>query len=249
MMGEKTGISYADHTFSPWWGCAKVSLGCKNCSAETVAKRLGVFWGPNARRMPIAESTWRQPLAWDRKAARDGVRRRVLTSMCDVFEDRRDLDIFRMRFITLMERTPNLDWLLLTKRPENMVPMTGCWKKWPDNVWAGATVENQEMADLRISPLLEVPARMLFLSTEPLLNSIDFDGCWLAKLDWIVIGCERGRYRRPCPLAWVESIVAQCQTAAVPVFVKQLNINGRVSYNPAEWPENLRIMQYPQEKS
>jgi len=113
-------------TFNPWRGCTKVSAGCKHCYAETLSKRnpsvLGI-WGPNGTRVPAAESYWRQPLIWNANARSEGVRRRVFcASLADVFEDRVELHPHRLRLLRLIHDTPDLDWLLLTKRPENIVP-------------------------------------------------------------------------------------------------------------------------------
>lgn len=122
-MGETTGIAWCDHAFSPWRGCTKVSPGCDNCYAEAWSKRnpvqLGV-WGDDGTRVVAADQYWRAPLRWDRLAADAGVRRRVFcASLADVFEDRPELDLPRERLFELIRTTPALDWLLLTKRPEN----------------------------------------------------------------------------------------------------------------------------------
>lgn len=120
-VGETTGIGWCDHTFNPWIGCDKVSPGCAHCYAETLTTgRMGLsVWGAHAPRRIAAESTWKNPAKWDRAAARDGVRRRVFcASLADVFEPRLELDRVRFRLFELIEATPNLDWLLLTKRPD-----------------------------------------------------------------------------------------------------------------------------------
>ena len=123
-MGASTGIEWADKTFNPWAGCAKVSPACANCYAEKSPGSVfrGVKWGPTAERVVSADSTWKQPLAWNRKAEREGTRPRVFCgSLCDVFEARDDLDEHRSRLWDLIEQTPNLIWLLLTKRPEEVM--------------------------------------------------------------------------------------------------------------------------------
>lgn len=121
-MSKDSKIEWTHHTFNPWWGCTKVSAGCKHCYAETWAKRLGKdFWGVKAARRELSPAYWRQPFAWNVAAAAAGVRARVFcASMADVFEDRRDLDERRARLWKVIDSTPNLDWLLLTKRPENV---------------------------------------------------------------------------------------------------------------------------------
>jgi protein gp37 len=119
-MAKDSTIEWTHHTFNPWWGCTKVSPGCKHCYAEAWAKRVGQdVWGARAPRRELSEAYWRQPLAWNAKALRTGKRTRVFcASMADVFEDRRDLDARRERLWRLINDTPRLDWLLLTKRPQ-----------------------------------------------------------------------------------------------------------------------------------
>lgn len=182
-MGKATSIAWTDHTFNPWWGCEKVSAGCANCYAETFSKRVGQgVWGKDAPRRFFGEKHWREPLKWDRDALEGGVRRRVFcASMADVFEDRPDLVEQRSRLFGLIQNTQSLDWLLLTKRPENIARLMPGWATplaeivWP-NVWLGTSVENQEQANARIPHLLEVPAMVRFLSCEPLLGPVDVSG-------------------------------------------------------------------------
>lgn len=178
-MGETTAIAWTHSTFNAWWGCQRVSPGCEHCYAETFSKRVGLkVWGPQADRRFFGEKHWSEPLKWNKAAEKAGERRRVFcSSMADVFEDRRDLDAWRKKLWDLILVTPWLDWLLLTKRPENMLKMAPLsWEKaWPRNVWAGTTVENQKAAERRIPWLIEVPASVIFLSCEPLLESIDLE--------------------------------------------------------------------------
>lgn len=191
-MGDTTEISWTDSTFNPWIGCTKVSAGCKNCyaSVETFTRReraRGIeLWGENAARHVTSDANWKKPLAWNREAAKAGVRRRVFcASLADVFEDRPDLRAPRARLWCLIAETPHLDWLLLTKRPENADRLwtdaqTAAWNgadslgpTWPTNIWLGTTVEDQRRADERIPHLLRVPAAVRFLSCEPLLEAVD----------------------------------------------------------------------------
>ena len=114
---------------------------------------------------------------------------------------------------------------------------------WPlPQLWIGTSVENQQQADRRIPELLRCLAAVRFLSCEPLLGPLDHQR---EPADWIIIGCESGPQRRPMNLEWAESIVEQCRGAGVACFVKQLPIDGRVSHDPAEWPEPLRVRQFP----
>lgn len=177
-MSANTKIEWAHHTFNGWWGCTKVSPGCANCYAATFSKRTGhQVWGANAPRRFFAEPHWKEPLKWDRLAGEAGERHRVFCgSMMDIGEDRPDLVEPRKRICDLVERTPNLDWLLLSKRPENFTRlMTWGEGRWPRNAWAMTTVENQKMADTRIPELLKVKTVVRGLSMEPLLEAVNID--------------------------------------------------------------------------
>jgi protein gp37 len=140
--------------------------------------------------------------------------------MADVFEDRRDLDRWRERLWRLIARTPNLDWLLLTKRPEliqGMVPWTG---RWPENVWIGTTVEDQERAEERLRHLSEIEAAVRFISAEPLLGPLDLSN-WINSIDWVITGGESGPRARPSAPSWFRSLLNQCMAADVAFHFKQ----------------------------
>lgn len=221
-MSANTGIEWADHTFNPWSGCSKVSAGCAHCYAAALPPKMRrhALWGPDARRVPATDEYWRQPLTWDRAAAQEGVRARVFcASTADVFEDRDDLDPWRIRLWELIDQTRHLDWLLLTKRPERMARWA-VEHGWPDNAWAGASVENQAAADERVPDLLEVPARVLFLSCEPLLGPVDISA-WVGELAWIIVGGESGHRARPMSPRWAASLRDQAAAAEVAFFFKQ----------------------------
>lgn len=247
-MGKKTTIEWCDHTWNPWWGCQRVSPGCEHCYAETFAKRVGQqVWGPaktTSRRL-FGDKHWAEPLAWDRKAYKDGVRRRVFcASMADVFEEHPDLGEPRARLFEMIHQTRHLDWQLLTKRPENvasMVPRAWWRDGFPENVWLGTSVEDQRRADERIPLLLSLAAKVRFLSCEPLLGPVDVrqaltyrrrpgedfgsGGNYLADLhgiDWVIVGGETGPGARPCGTGWIRSLVGQCRDAGTACFVKQL---------------------------
>lgn len=230
-MGEITGIEWCDHTFNPWVGCTKISPACEYCYAERVGARLGVVWGELRRR--TAASTWQQPLAWDRKAARDGVRRRVFcASLADVFDNQVPPE-WRADLWQVIKATPHLDWLLLTKRPQNITGMVP-WDGLPSNVWLGTTVETQAEAARRIPHLLSVPAAVRFLSCEPLLGPVDLaavirtavlDGIVAPgaemPIGWVIAGGESGPGARPSHPDWLHDLWRQCTEAGVPFFFKQ----------------------------
>lgn len=220
-MGQNSRIEWTHHTFNPWWGCVKVSPACKHCYAEAWAKRVGQgVWGAKAPRRFFGDRHWQEPLRWNKDAAAQGVRRRVFcASMADVFEPRRDLDASRIRLWDLIQRTPHLDWLLLTKRPEevaNLMP----WSNWPENVWLGTTVEDAKWAAIRLPHLLALNPVVRFLSCEPLLGKIDL-APWLEDLDWVITGGESGGGARPMNLLWARALRDQCASAEVPFFFKQ----------------------------
>jgi protein gp37 len=176
-------IEWTDHSFNPWIGCTRVSPGCQHCYAETMMadRYKKVKWGPQGVRVRTSTDYWKQPARWNRQAAADGVRRRVFcASLADVFEDkadqREDMDEWRLGLWNLILATPYLDWLLLTKRPENvdaMIPRGSMRQRYPANVWIGTSVEDQRRADERIPHLLAIPAAVRFLSVEPLLGPVD----------------------------------------------------------------------------
>lgn len=209
----ETKIEWADFTFNPWLGCSKVSPACRSCYAEAWAKRSGlVQWGDQAERRRTSESNWRQPLKWNREAEQAGERRRVFcASLADVFEDHPTImPGWRADLGRLILDTPNLDWLLLTKRTENVlrlapdfwVYISGVIGGLPKNVWIGTTVENQEMADRRIPELLKIPAAVRFLSCEPLLEAIDFTkvGYPHPLLQWHCHQCDARVIDPKCPV-------------------------------------------------
>lgn len=221
-MGQQSSIEWTDHTFNPWWGCIKVSKGCTHCYAETWANRYGHdVWGIRKDRRIFGENHWNQPLKWNALALQNSHRERVFcASMADVFEDNPNIEPERQKLWTLIEKTPMLDWLLLTKRPENMVNFAPWKTQWPLNVWAMTSVEDQEQAEKRIPALLHVPAIVRGLSVEPLLGPVDLSP-WLDKIQWVIVGGESGRDSRPLHPEWVRHLREQCIEANVAFFFKQ----------------------------
>lgn len=312
-MGEKTKISWADHTFNPWRGCTKIAAGCDNCYAERMAKRnpavLGE-WGDDGTRALAAEAYWRLPEKWNADAGRDGVRRRVFVgSLMDVFEDRLEWVDERARLFEVICDCLHLDWLLLTKRPRDAFDILDRFQfvAWP-HLWLGTSASTHADANANISALLAIPAVVRFLSLEPLLEEVDLRTTWdeermfcgkcghvgkcgdtyevdsdtpddpdeewpicpecggtnlggfasyasmgvwpledrpFPPLDWVIVGCESGPGARPCKLEWLRSIRDQCRDAGVPLFVKQLEIAGRVVKDVEQFPEDLQIQEFP----
>lgn len=230
-MGERTDISWCDHTFNAWEGCEKISPGCKNCYAAAMNNwlRAGVNWGPGSERRFFGAEHWAKPLKWNADAVRAGVRRRVFcSSLADVFEDRPELGHTRVELWDLILKTPQLDWLLLTKRPENFERLL-VWGRYGAfatpfrNVWLGVTAEDQEHADRRIPILRATPAAMRFVSYEPALGPID----WTTHLagdgrpDWVIFGDESGRKRREAMITWARVTRDACAIAGVAFHFKQ----------------------------
>lgn len=162
------------------------------------------------------------------------------------------IDVIRIWLFKLIDQTPGLDWLLLTKRPENVMKMVPeHWREeFPINVWIGTSVENQEMADLRVPELLQIPASLRFLSCEPLLSGLDLSNYLYTRfemggnrhmynhIEWVIVGGESGKNKRPFNCDWARSIKHQCKEASVDFFMKQVD-----KIQPI--PEDLNIMEFP----
>jgi protein gp37 len=192
-VAEHTRIAWADGTFNSWWGCTRITKACKNCYAEAQSRRFGEsVWGDNAPRRFFGDKHWNEPIRWNRKAEKEGVQRRIFAgSMCDVFEDRRDLFFPRMRLFRLVEDTPFLTWMFCTKRPQNyhrLLPAS--WLGGPrPNVWLLATASDQDEFDTAANELIRVPAMVRGISVEPMLGPISRAQQWM----------QRGWFRSPCP--------------------------------------------------
>ncbi len=269
-MGETTVIAWTDSTFNPWMGCTKVSEACTHCYAERDTKRYGlVEWGPGAERKRTSEHNWNNPRRWNRQAGAEGRRQKVFcASFADVFEDLPELDPFRADLWKLIEECPNLDWQLLTKRPENMKAMAP-WETWPNNVWVGCTIELQKY-EVRIYELLKVPARIHFVSCEPLLGPLNlapffawyrcthcgatggndsqsFELCSdetivPSGISWVITGGESGTGFRTPDEEWIRSLRDQTRKAKVPFFYKQGS-----GFRPEKEPmlDGARYMEFP----
>lgn len=220
-------------------------------------KRYGkAKWGPGQPRNRTSVANWRKPLQWNKQAQALGERHRVFcASLSDVFEDHPDWLQPRGDLLAMITATPNLDWLLLTKRPENINRMieraTGfsdseMWFCTARNVWIGTSVENQEQADKRIPELMKIPAPVRFLSMEPLLGPVTFDEEWEKFLDWVIVGGESGAKARPMQITWAQFIEYQCRQAGIAFFMKQLGGNPDKRHNIDDFPPELRVREFPQ---
>lgn len=269
-MAENSKIEWTDHTFNPWVGCTKVSPACDNCYAEQWAKRAGRahLWRGSAPER-TAYSNWRKPLKWNDEAALAGQRARVFcASIADVF-DNAVPDAWRRDLFALILATPQLDWLLLTKRIGNAWRMTqralsavgthsDTRHAMPSNVWVGATVVTQAEVDRDVPKLIEMPARVKFLSCEPLLEEISFEGRWveyanpaihenwLERIDWVIVGGESGSKARPMAQQWVEQIREQCAAFGVSFFMKQGSQANWPAYKDFDrFGDSVRVREWP----
>lgn len=257
-MGADSLIGWTDDTFNPWVGCSKVSAGCRGCYAEVstparTARARGLeLWGPPATtaRQRLSAEYWKQPLTWNRAASASGKPRAVFCgSLCDIAEDHPSLDPWRADLWRLVEATPWLTWLLLTKRPERLATvLPPAWLASPrHNVWLGTTTEDQSAADDRLPALLSVPAVLHFASVEPLLGAVDLRGYVpdvtgrdhveasaamvgrgryplagaSARLGWVIVGGESGPRRRECDIGALVTVAGVALGRGVPVYVKQ----------------------------
>ncbi|MFM0265496.1 phage Gp37/Gp68 family protein [Paraburkholderia sediminicola] len=254
-MAQNSGIEWTDHTFNPWIGCTRVSPACDHCYAavSTPSRAMAISWGAGEPRHRTADGTWNQPKTWngrhDAFYALHGRRQRVFcASLADVFDNEVDPD-WRRDLFRLIDATPNLDWLLLTKRIGNVRAM--CDDEFMSRiiatrVWLGATVVNQAEADRDIPKLLYTRAHKHFLSMEPLLGPVDIrphlpgslasyiDGDVYPVLDWVIVGGESGRFARPMHPEWVRSLRNQCAGAGVPFLFKQWGEWKPISEMPEE---------------
>ncbi|HYE29936.1 MAG TPA: phage Gp37/Gp68 family protein [Methylomirabilota bacterium] len=255
---ENTKIEWADHTFNPWMGCTKVSPACAHCYAEALSLRYGR--GEYKRGVPRVRTSvanWKQPLKWDKKAEAEGKRPRVFcASLSDWLDDEVPIE-WLADLLSLIHSTPHMDWLLLTKRPENFqrrllhagMDMMGYvdgqksnlpeaaatvpekiiesvlgWSKLescPSNVWIGTTVEDQQRANERIPHLLRIPARIRFLSCEPLLGPLGLRHWRGQGLHWVIGGGESGPGARPTHPGWATGLQDTCARDGYAFFWKQ----------------------------
>ena len=318
-MSEQTKISWCDSTHNPWFGCDPVSEGCVNCYARRVWARLGVKPGERKR---ASEATRKEPLKWNKRLMCNCGTVQIdtedsQTSECPVCEsayrkrrvfcgslmDWLDPEVPMAWFTDLLEtivRTSNIDWLLLTKRPElytfsmreardyglrecgngSVNAFGGALAAWlcqgnrQSNMWIGVTAENQEQWDNRVPTLLQIPAAKRFVSVEPMISEINMGLTGVCPelwnkgyspisehIDWVIFGGESGPNARPCNIQWIRDGVRQCKEAGVPAFVKQMGAKpfnqvgdsrfwqgyyDKKGGEPAEWPEDLRVREFPE---
>ncbi len=225
-MAENSHIEWTHHTFNPWVGCTKVSAACDFCFAKAWEKRdlhgLDPRSGPHAPRTSTLKAIWSNPLNWQKAEKAAGEQKRVFcSSLANVFDNHKSIQSgWRDDLWALIRKRPDLDWLMLTKRPQTVARLH------PDdlddgyqNVRLNATVENQKAAD-RLSVLTELPAAVRFLSVKPLLGGTDL-GSIIDKIDWTITGGENCENYRPVNPDWLRYLCDQCLKAGVPFLCKQ----------------------------
>ena len=242
-MGERSKIEWTDSTFNPWVGCTKVRRrrtapsACDFCYAEKWARRSGqVEWGNHPRRR-TTEAYWRNPVAWNDQAPSFQIKHRrrqrvFCASLADVFDNQVDRQ-WRSDLFNLIRACNQLDWQLLTKRPQNIRKMLPPdWGDGYPNVWLGTTAEDADAYRQRVPHLLKTPAAIHFVSYEPALGplgQLDIDGLYP---DWIIIGGESGvrsdLTRRTDP-RWARDAITECRRLGVAPFLKQW---GTYANNP-----------------
>lgn len=244
-MAKDSKIEWTHHTFNPWWGCVKVSPGCHHCYADTLAKRTGhKVWGPakTTPRRLFGGKYWAEPLKWNIEAEKAGERHRVFCgSMCDVFEDHPTANAERVRLWPLIRATPWLDWLLLTKRPENIeANLPEDWGNGYENVWLGTSVENSDYVD-RARVLAQIPAVLRFLSVEPLLGPVALRSDWYDVLVGWDVEPEHTRGCSPeegCASGCPEAV--QVQTYGIQWVIVGGESGGGARPMDIEWARSLR---------
>ena len=224
-MAEETGIAWTDSTFNPWWGCLKVGPECLHCYAETLDTTTGGdHWGIHTIPRAMSKDNWRKPRVWNRDfdafyKLNQRKRRVFCGSMCD-WADKNAPEGQRDRLMTLIKETPHLTWQLLTKRAPNIEKyLPADWGEGYDNVWLGVSVGDRKHGLPRIEHLRKVPAKLRFLSIEPLLE--DLGELNLKGIGWVIVGGESGEGFRPMELEWVLNIKRQCEEQNVAFFFKQ----------------------------
>ncbi len=275
---QNSKIEWCDHTINFWHGCTKVSPGCANCYADSLSRRFGKdIWGPGKAREDHRPNATKLALKLNRVAAKAGTRPRVFCSSMSDWLDEKIPFRWLADMLSIVRVTTHLDWLLLTKRPGNFfrrmrlvsdlceegdggLEMFDFVETWADgsppaNVWIGTSVEDRQRADERIPELLRIPARVRFLSCEPLLGPVDLSA-YMGRsvsiddqvavhnfgLHWVIAGGESGPKARPMHPDWVRSLRGQCQSAMVPFFFKQMG-GPRKPFPPI--PDDLFIREFP----
>ena len=244
-MATKSSIEWTEATWNPVTGCTKISPGCKHCYAERLSLRLQAMGQRNYANgfdLTLHERMLEKPLSWKKPQLI------FVNSMSDLFHDEVPVD-FILKVFNVMRRASWHKFQVLTKRSERLLELND-QIDWPDNVWMGVSVENQDYT-FRIDHLRETDAVTKFLSLEPLLGPLS--GLNLNGINWVIVGGESGPGARPMLEDWVSQIRDQCNVVSVPLFVKQMGgswaqvnkAKSKKGGNMSEWRTDLQIRDYP----
>jgi protein gp37 len=226
-MGAFSKIEWTDHTFNPWIGCAKVSPGCDHCYAEAQNSFRGwTEWGPRAARRKTSATNWKKPLRWQADAKNfhraHGRRQRVFCASLADWLDNKAPGSWREALLEIINATPSLDWLLLTKRPQNALKLVPRGWFGRPNVWLGITAEDAIRYRQRWPLLAQIPAAVRFVSYEPALAPLGPIDLGIGVIpDWIITGGESGPHARIMQPAWARQIVTTCRDLNIAPFHKQ----------------------------
>jgi protein gp37 len=209
----QSNIEWTELTWNPVTGCNKISPGCKNCYAEVMTRRLksmGVEKYNEGFKIKTHPDTLSTPFTWKKSKIV------FVNSMSDLFHPEVPLDYIKAVF-AVMNQTPQHVYQVLTKRSERLLEVAK-ELNWTDNIWMGVSVENEEYT-YRIGNLAKTPAKIKFLSIEPLIGAVR--SVDLTNIHWVIVGGESGVKARPLKKEWVDDIKLKCETDKVPFFFKQ----------------------------
>jgi protein gp37 len=247
-MAENSKIEWTTHTFNPWIGCMKVSAGCDHCYAEGLARRYGwATWGQRktattepsvGTRKRTSEANWRKPLQWAKAARAAGERHRVFCASLADWLDNQAPQQWRIDLAALIDATPDLNWLLLTKRIENYGHLAP-WIKAPKNVWIGTTAEDQPNYDARWDTLSRIEATVRFISYEPAIGPLSTAARGYQP-DWIICGGESGSGARMMDPQWARDLRDECFEEGIAFFMKQMTGKKPI-------PDDLLVREFPRQ--
>jgi protein gp37 len=246
-VGERSAIEWTEATWNPTTGCDRVSSGCDNCYALTLAKRLKAMGSPKYQAdgdprtsgpgfgLSVHPDALAVPYGWK------SPRTVFVNSMSDLFHARVPLDYVRRVFDVIAD-TPQHTYQVLTKRARRLRQLADRLD-WPENLWMGVSVESAKELP-RIDDLRQVPAAVRFLSCEPLLGPLT--GLDLTHIDWVIVGGESGAGARPMDMAWALDVVEEARLRGSAVFVKQLGSRWSKSHKDiGQFPLELQVRDYP----
>lgn len=228
-MAGKSNIEWTEITWNPTIGCTKVSEGCKYCYVEKWAymqQKRGLMDYKNGFQFQIMEDRINQPYTWKKPKVV------FVNSMSDIFHEEISLDYLK-RVFHVMNSTPQHIYQLLTKRADRLKRFYS-FLEWSENIWIGVSVESNKWTE-RIDILRQVPAKVKFISFEPLLEEID--NLNLDKIDWVIVGGESGGKARPISVEWVNNIKENCKASTIPFFFKQW---GKSLFNPDQTDPTIK---------